>query len=83
MIDRRKSSMVDPNNSDSESTRDSKAATLDTARSKVIDLDYILVNEVGEFGRFQVYSILLVSLPIMASAFMSEFIFSAAAIPHR
>lgn len=48
-----------------------------------IDLDYVLVNELGQFGRFQLMNILLVAVPTIMSAFMSEFIFSAAAIPHR
>ncbi|KAG6440874.1 hypothetical protein O3G_MSEX001446 [Manduca sexta] len=48
-----------------------------------IDLDYVLVNELGQFGRFQIYNLLLVAVPIAMSAFMSEFNFSAAAIPHR
>ncbi|XP_013146966.1 PREDICTED: organic cation transporter protein-like [Papilio polytes] len=50
---------------------------------KPIDLDSVLVNELGQFGRFQLKNILLVSLPILMSGFMSEYIFSAAAIPHR
>lgn len=50
---------------------------------KALDLDDVLVNELGQFGRFQLYNILLVAFPIIASAFMSEYIFSAAAIPHR
>ncbi|CAH0682912.1 unnamed protein product [Spodoptera exigua] len=48
-----------------------------------IDLDYVLVNEIGQFGRYQMFNLLLVSVPIIMSAFMSEYIFSAAAIPHR
>lgn len=50
---------------------------------KPIDLDYVLVNEIGQFGRYQMFNLLLVSVPIIMSAFMSEYIFSAAAIPHR
>ncbi|GBP59114.1 Organic cation transporter protein [Eumeta japonica] len=48
-----------------------------------IDLDDVLVNELGQFGKFQMLNIALVSIPIIMSAFMSEYIFSAAAIPHR
>lgn len=48
-----------------------------------VDLDDVLVNELGQFGWFQLRNILLVAIPTMMSAFMSEFIFSAAAIPHR
>lgn len=50
---------------------------------KPLDLDDILVNELGQFGRFQLKNLLLVAIPIAMSAFMSEYIFSAAAIPHR
>ncbi|KPI95921.1 Organic cation transporter-like protein [Papilio xuthus] len=52
-------------------------------QDKPIDLDSVLVNELGQFGRFQFKNILLVSIPILMSGFMSEYIFSAAAIPHR
>lgn len=50
---------------------------------KPVDLDDVLTNELGQFGWFQLRNILLVAVPIMMSAFMSEYIFSAAAIPHR
>ncbi|PZC76255.1 hypothetical protein B5X24_HaOG204861 [Helicoverpa armigera] len=50
---------------------------------KTIDLDHVLVHELGQFGRYQMVNLLLVSIPIIMSAFMSEYIFSAAAIPHR
>ncbi|XP_047531043.1 organic cation transporter protein-like [Vanessa atalanta] len=50
---------------------------------KPVDLDDVLTNELGQFGRFQLRNMLLVAVPIIMSAFMSEFIFSAAAIPHR
>lgn len=50
---------------------------------KVIDLDDVLINELGQFGKFQLMNIALVTIPIMMSAFMSEYIFSAAALPHR
>lgn len=48
-----------------------------------INLDWVLINELGQFGRFQLTNLLLVSIPIIMSAFMSEYIFSAAAVPHR
>ncbi|XP_034829225.1 organic cation transporter protein-like isoform X2 [Maniola hyperantus] len=50
---------------------------------KPLDLDDVLVNELGQLGWFQIRIILLVVIPIMMAAFMSEYIFSAAAIPHR
>ncbi|KAL0830891.1 hypothetical protein ABMA28_002993 [Loxostege sticticalis] len=52
-------------------------------QEKALELDDVLVNELGQFGRFQLFNILLVAVPIIMSAFMSEYIFSAAAIPHR
>ncbi|CAH2084362.1 unnamed protein product [Euphydryas editha] len=50
---------------------------------KPLDLDDVLINELGQFGWFQLRNIALVSVPIIMSAFMSEYIFSAATIPHR
>lgn len=50
---------------------------------KPIELDDVLVNEIGQFGRYQMFNLLLVAIPIMMSAFFSEYLFSAAAIPHR
>ncbi|XP_075975382.1 organic cation transporter protein-like [Anticarsia gemmatalis] len=50
---------------------------------KPVDLDDVLVNELGQFGRYQLTNLLLIAIPTIMSAFMSEFIFSAAAIPHR
>ncbi|CAH2047649.1 unnamed protein product, partial [Iphiclides podalirius] len=55
----------------------------ESAFEKPVELDDVLVNELGQFGLFQLRNILLVALPIIASAFMSEYIFSAAAVPHR
>ncbi|RVE42199.1 hypothetical protein evm_013148 [Chilo suppressalis] len=55
----------------------------DKAGVKHIDLDHVLVNELGQFGRFQLLNILLVGIPLLTSAFMNEFVFGAAAIPHR
>ncbi|XP_021204532.1 organic cation transporter protein isoform X2 [Bombyx mori] len=54
-----------------------------SAFDQPIDLDHVLINELGQFGLFQLRNILLVAIPIIMSAFMSEFVFSAAAIPHR
>lgn len=48
-----------------------------------LDLDDVLETELGQFGRFQLMNILLVAFPLMIAAFMTEFIFSSAAIPHR
>ncbi|RVE42198.1 hypothetical protein evm_013147 [Chilo suppressalis] len=65
----------------SESRKSSVAAS--RPREKPLDLDDVLVNELGQFGKFQMTNLLLVSVPIIMSAFMSEYIFSAAAVPHR
>ncbi|GBP29325.1 Solute carrier family 22 member 13 [Eumeta japonica] len=54
-----------------------------TRESGSVDLDDVLVNELGQFGKFQMINIALVSIPIIMSAFVNEYIFSAAAIPHR
>ncbi|PZC76253.1 hypothetical protein B5X24_HaOG204859 [Helicoverpa armigera] len=62
---------------------ESKEGKAEAAEAKVIDLDYVLVHELGQFGRYQMVNLLLVSIPIIMSAFMSEYIFSAATIPHR
>lgn len=50
---------------------------------KPLDLDDVLENELGQFGRFQLMNILLVAIPLMIPGFLTEFIFSAAVIPHR
>ncbi|XP_049865251.1 solute carrier family 22 member 3-like [Pectinophora gossypiella] len=50
---------------------------------KAMDLDDVLVNELGQFGRFQLYNILLVAAPMVFSALLNEYVFSAGAIPHR
>ncbi|KAJ2951333.1 hypothetical protein O0L34_g5734 [Tuta absoluta] len=50
---------------------------------KPFDLDDILINELGQFGRFQLNNLILFAIPIMMCPFMGEFIFSAAAIPYR
>lgn len=55
----------------------------DSEFKKPIDLDDVLVNELGQFGRFQMINMLMVAVPLIMSAFMNEYIFSAAAIPHR
>lgn len=86
MADSRKGSIAEKGGSRS-SVADRKASTADRKGNvgppKALDLDDVLVNELGQFGRFQLNNILLVAIPIIMSAFMSEYIFSAAAIPHR
>nr|XP_034829485.1 solute carrier family 22 member 1-like [Maniola hyperantus] len=55
----------------------------DSVFQKPLDLDAVLTTELGQFGWYQQRNILLVALPIILSTFINEFIFSAAAIPHR
>ncbi|XP_052740997.1 solute carrier family 22 member 7-like [Bicyclus anynana] len=47
-----------------------------------LSLDDVLTNELG-FGWFQLRNIFLVAIPILVSPFANEYVFSAAAIPHR
>ncbi|KAI5633330.1 sugar transporter domain-containing protein [Phthorimaea operculella] len=48
------------------------------------DLDDILENEIGQFGKYQIITLLLAAFPIMFSAFASgEYIFTTARIPTR
>ncbi|CAH0719760.1 unnamed protein product, partial [Brenthis ino] len=54
-----------------------------SAYEKPLDLDDVLVNELGQFGWFQLRNILLVAFPIISHAFISDYIFSVAAVPHR
>lgn len=64
-------------------TAKSNEGTAQVEPGKSIDLDDILVNEIGEFGWSQIRNLLLVTIPIISTAFMIEYIFSAASIPHR
>lgn len=50
---------------------------------KPMDLDEVLAHELGQFGWFQIRNILLVAYPIILCGLMTEYIFSAAATPHR
>ncbi|XP_047517593.1 organic cation transporter protein-like [Pieris napi] len=59
------------------------ATDVKTDDIKRVDLDDVLRDELGQFGPFQLRYLMLVSIPIIMSAFMSEYVFSAAAIPHR
>ncbi|XP_045769457.1 organic cation transporter protein-like [Maniola jurtina] len=51
--------------------------------TKTIDLDFILTNELGQFGRFQLRNIILLALLVVVFGTLGEFIFSAAATSHR
>ncbi|CAF4852861.1 unnamed protein product [Pieris macdunnoughi] len=51
---------------------------------KPVDLDTILVDEVGQFGAYQITTLLLAALPVIFSAFASgEYIFTTARVPSR
>ncbi|XP_045769455.1 organic cation transporter protein-like [Maniola jurtina] len=48
-----------------------------------IDLDYVLMNELGQFGVFQLRNFILIAIVLIISGTVNEYIFSAAATPHR
>lgn len=51
---------------------------------KPVDLDNILVEEVGQFGKYQIVTLLLAAFPVIFSAFASgEYIFTTARINTR
>ncbi|XP_068617414.1 organic cation transporter protein-like [Battus philenor] len=51
---------------------------------KSVDLDSILIEEAGQFGRSQIITILLASIPVIFAAFASgEYVFTTARIPTR
>ncbi|XP_028161598.1 organic cation transporter protein-like [Ostrinia furnacalis] len=53
-------------------------------RKNDIDLDTILTEEVGQFGRYQLLMLALATIPVIFSAFASgEYIFTTARIPSR
>ncbi|CAH0399955.1 unnamed protein product [Chilo suppressalis] len=56
----------------------------DGGKKTSVDLDSILVEEVGQFGRYQLVTLLLAAVPVIFSAFASgEYIFTTARIPTR
>lgn len=49
-----------------------------------LDFETVLHNEVGAFGKFQLYNIALLALPAIFCACMAaDYIFTAARLPHR
>lgn len=49
-----------------------------------VDLDKILIEELGQFGRYQLITLVLAALPVIFSAFAAgEYIFTTARIPSR
>lgn len=52
--------------------------------SHKMDFDTLLISELGQFGKFQVVTILLIAIPAMCAGFMAgDYIFTAAKLPHR
>ncbi|XP_028040383.1 organic cation transporter protein-like [Bombyx mandarina] len=53
-------------------------------KHEAVDLDQILVDEIGQFGKYQILTLLLAAFPIMFSAFAAgEYIFTTARINTR
>ncbi|XP_038214317.1 organic cation transporter protein-like [Zerene cesonia] len=51
---------------------------------KGVDLDSILVEEIGQFGKYQILTLALAAFPVMFSAFAAgEYIFTTARVPSR
>lgn len=49
-----------------------------------IDLDDILIEEIGQFGWYQLLTMVLAAIPVIFSAFAAgEYIFTTARIPTR
>ncbi|CAH2218253.1 jg23260 [Pararge aegeria aegeria] len=77
----------DEKNDPMETQTETKGSTVNGRKESVykkpLDLDDVLTNELGQFGWYQKRNILLVAIPMIFSSFINEFIFSAAATPHR
>lgn len=48
-----------------------------------LDLDTILINEVGQFGRFQLRTLMLTAIGVVFAAFHAEYVFTTARINTR
>lgn len=48
-----------------------------------IDLDYVLTNELGQFGLFQIKTVILLLMATLFCGTVQDYIFTAAATPHR
>ncbi|XP_059057460.1 organic cation transporter protein-like [Achroia grisella] len=64
------------------STKNGESDNSDTGNTGV-DLDLILVQEIGQFGRYQLITLALASLPAIFGGFTGEYIFTAARVPTR
>lgn len=62
---------------------ETKIESENVAKLMCIDLDYVLTNELGQFGLFQIRIIILLLIAIILYGTVQDFIFSAAATPHR
>ncbi|CAG9562781.1 unnamed protein product [Danaus chrysippus] len=60
-----------------------KCVNENKSQEKPLDLDDVLINELGQFGWFQLRNLLLLAIPLMMSAFINEYVFSAMAVKHR
>lgn len=52
-------------------------------QAQKVDLDNILIEELGQFGRHQLFTLLLMIGPVLAGAFTGEYVFTTARIPTR
>ncbi|XP_039755070.1 solute carrier family 22 member 3-like [Pararge aegeria] len=50
---------------------------------KLRDLDYVLTNELGQFGLFQLRNLLLLAVVIIITGTVHDYVFSAASTAHR
>lgn len=48
-----------------------------------VDLDTILVEEIGQFGKFQLRTLLLTVIVVIFAAFHAEYVFTTARIETR
>ncbi|XP_032512230.2 organic cation transporter protein-like [Danaus plexippus] len=49
-----------------------------------MDIDSVLNNELGQFGKYQLINILLLTIPAIASGFMAgDYVFTAGKLPYR
>lgn len=48
-----------------------------------VDLDTILINEIGQFGKYQIRTLALATIGVIFSAFHGEYVFTTARIPTR
>ena len=56
---------------------------METSERGHVDLDTILVEEIGQFGRFQLRTLLLTLIVVIFAAFHAEYVFTTARIETR